>query len=260
MKIISINNLKGGVGKTTTAVNLAYNLTELGYKVLLIDNDKQGNLSSFYNRYDESKYGTHTLLANTTENIINECNIIQNTDYENLDIITTNMLLLIADKQVMTDDSNPQQTKYKNGLKPISDNYDYCIIDNSPSLDISVINALACADEVIIPIKIDDYCTLGFEMLKPLEIVKKNFNDNLKNVFILFTMQTNSKVNASGTEEIRKIISKINSSINYKILDTSIRRTIKADESTYKKKPLSLSSKNATITKDYEALAIELTK
>lgn len=256
MKIINIAQLKGGVGKTATSVNLAYDLTEIGYKVLLIDNDKQGNTSYFYNRYDATKPGTHTMLKHKEIDIRQ---IIQNTDYGNLDIITTNMLMLISDREVLLDTMNPQQMRYKNALKQVNNDYDYCIIDNAPSLDISVINALVCADEVIIPIKVDEFCTNGLTtLMEQLEIIKKNFNENLEKVYILFTMVNNTKINKKGIEETKNIIQNATTSIEYVIFDTTIRDTVKVSESTYTKQPLSIYNKKSTATQDYEDLTIEL--
>ncbi len=253
MRVISVAQLKGGVSKTTTSVNVAYNLSSLGFRVLLIDNDKQGNSSAFYKVYDDEGKGTHNML--TDKDIVTK-DIILQTKYENLDIIPTNMLLLLADKQTMIDTTRPQQTRYKDALMQIKNKYDFCIIDNAPSLDISVINALSVSKDVIVPIKVDEFCAMGLNVLQEqLEDIKTYINNDLENVILFYTYYTKSKVNNTG---IRNIIDKVNefsSELNYKTISSVVRRTIKVDESTFKCEPLQVCFPKTTATKDY----IELT-
>ncbi|WP_034439866.1 ParA family protein, partial [Clostridium ihumii] len=159
MKVISIINLKGGVAKTISTANIGYILSaEHGYKVLIIDNDKQGNLSKFFKRHSYNHLGTETIM--TKRNIdINK--VIQRTDYKGLDIITTNMNLLKANLEALLDQQRPQQIRFKNALDKIKDKYDFVIIDNAPDINISTINSLVCSDDVLVPIKIDDFAFDG---------------------------------------------------------------------------------------------------
>ena len=139
MKTISILNLKGGVAKTFTAANMAYELYRRGYKVLLIDNDKQGNLSKAYSRYDAENVAPVTrLLAGNWENADE---LIQHTEYEGIDIVTANMSLFGATWNLTKEDSENQIERYKAlvyakmqyyGDCTIYGKYDYCIIDNPP--------------------------------------------------------------------------------------------------------------------------------
>lgn len=250
MRVVSINNLKGGTGKSTTAINLSENLASKGYKILLIDNDKQGNTSDFYNRFNEELKGTHNML--TDEEVDMKC-LIMNTDYKNLDIISTNLNLLIADKKIMFDTMRPQQTRYKEALEQVKDFYDYCIIDNAPSLDISVINSICASDEIIIPMKVDNFSTQGLEILMDqLESLTKHFNKNLDTVSLLFTQVQHSKYIKDGITEISNEFLKDDSTrIKRNVYNTKIRHTVEVVKSTFEKQPLSEYNPRATATEDY---------
>lgn len=144
MKTISILNLKGGVAKTFTAANMAYELYRRGYKVLLIDNDKQGNLSKAYSRYDAENVAPVTkLLAGDWESADE---LIQHTEYEGIDIVTANMSLFGATWNLTKEDSGNQIERYKAlvyakvqyyGDCTIYGKYDYCIIDNPPDIGLT---------------------------------------------------------------------------------------------------------------------------
>lgn len=164
MKTISILNLKGGVAKTFTAANMAYELYRRGYKVLLIDNDKQGNLSKAYSRYDAENVAPVTrLLAGDWESADE---LIQHTEYEGIDIVTANMSLFGATWNLTKEDSENQIERYKALVTAkvlgfgyakfdyieTERAYDYCIIDNPPDIGLNVVNALAITDEVIVPV------------------------------------------------------------------------------------------------------------
>ena len=153
MQTLSIINLKGGVAKTTSSVNMAHILAAVhGEKVLLIDNDKQGNASKFLNRHDYEHAGMAEIMTERTPDMKK---IIQHTDFPGLDVITANMNLLTANLKVMLDQQRPQQTRLKKALQQVSSEYDYCIIDNAPDINISTINALVASNTVMIPITID---------------------------------------------------------------------------------------------------------
>ena len=183
MKTISILNLKGGVAKTFTAANMAYELYRRGFRVLLIDNDKQGNLSKAYSRYDAENIAPVTKLLAGDWNSTDE--LIQHTEYEGIDIITANMSLFGATWNLTKEDSKNQTERYKRltvakvlgfGYAKIDyveteRAYDYCIIDNPPDIGLNVINALAITDEVIVPVKVDE------DALEGLDIVTEQIED-----------------------------------------------------------------------------------
>ena len=161
MKTLSIINLKGGVGKTCTAVNVAYELHRRGLKVLLIDNDKQGNLSKAYGAYNAEEMAAVSKLLSDEWHDAKE--LIQKTDYENIDIIAANMSLMGATWNLTASAEENQLEKFKKlpeaqmGGKTIQETYDYCIIDNPPDIGLNVVNALVISDEVIVPVKIDEW-------------------------------------------------------------------------------------------------------
>lgn len=256
MEIISIANLKGGVGKSTTAINLANNLAQKGYRVLLIDNDKQGNTSEFFNLLDENKDGTHTILL---ESEVDVKSIIQKTKYERLNVMPTNMLLQFADSNAKNDMIIPPQQKYKLALEQIKDEYDFCLIDNAPSLDISVINSLVCANKILITVKVDNFSRIGLKILaEQLEIIRKHYNQELDKVSILYTMCNTSNVSVQGQKLIDSSLDSLTPNIQYTSFDTCIRRTVVVDESTFAKEPLSIYNPEATASMDYENLTNEI--
>lgn len=198
MKTISIINLKGGVGKTISSINIAHILAvKHNKKVLLIDNDKQGNTSKFFNLHDEYQLGIQDIL--TTRNLKPSI-VIKETKYNNLDLITANMHLLKADKEVLMDSTRPQQTRLKSFLEQVKSKYDYCIIDNAPDINMSVINGLTITDDVIIPIKIDKFSFDGLDLLLDQVENMKELNPkiNFKGCFV--TMYQKNNVSKDGDE------------------------------------------------------------
>lgn len=183
MRVISIISLKGGVAKTTTSVNMAYILCRMGRRVLLIDNDKQGNASKTFGLYDPDDNDTVARIMLDRGLDVRE--IIKATPYSEtekgtLDIITANMDLLEANLRTIVDTGRQQQTRFKKALAAVSDNYDYCIIDNAPDINMSIINALVVSDDLIIPIMIDQYSFDGLEILaEQIEQTREDFNPAL---------------------------------------------------------------------------------
>lgn len=245
-KVISIINLKGGVGKTITSINISYILARLhNKKVLLIDNDKQGNTSKFFGLHSDNSPGMQNILVDKN---LQTKDVILKTEYENLDLITANMNLLKADKEVLMDSTRIQQIRLKKFLEPVIDEYDYIIIDNAPDINMSVINALAMTDDVIIPIKIDKFSFDGLDqLLEQIDSVKE-YNTNIELKGCLITMLQNNNVTKEGNIWLNN---------NYKMFNTAIRKTVKVDESTFYGKPLLEYAKDCTATLDYIDLVNE---
>lgn len=251
MNTISILNLKGGVGKTVTAINLAHILAKVyEKKVLLIDNDKQGNTSKFFALHNYEQETIADLLIAKSFAIKT---IIKETKYKNLSVISANMYLLNANLKVMLDASRQQQTILQKALKQIENEYDYCIIDNAPDINISVINALVASNDVIVPIKIDQFAFDGMEQLLEQFDNIRDFNPALKFTGCLITQFTLNKNNTEGAKWLY-------SSAKYPIFKTKISRTVKVDESTFTCKPILEHSKQCTATKDYLAFVEEYLK
>ena len=241
MKTVSIINLKGGVGKTITAINMAYILSDIGNRVLLVDNDKQGNTSKFFGVHS---YNRPSLAEVLTEKNFPTVDAIANTKYQNLDVLPANMNLLRADKQILMDCTRPQQTRLSKAHDTVSQLYDYVVIDNAPDLDMGVINALVASDDVIIPMKVDKFAFDGIEQLTEQIAEVKEFNPKIKVAGCLITMAQNNNVNALG----RKFLTEYTA---LPLFETAIRKTVKVDESTFTGKPLLIHSPTCTASKDY---------
>lgn len=165
MRTIAIINLKGGVAKTTSSINIAYILTQRGYKVLLVDNDKQGDCSRGLNRRTQDGEGIDRIMVDRHPDMYK---LIHHTDYVNLDIITANLGLLTANMEVTMDRVRPQQNRLRKALQQVSDRYDFCVVDNAPDINISVINALTAANDVLVPVEVDDNTLEGMNELLSL--------------------------------------------------------------------------------------------
>lgn len=168
MKTVAIINLKGGVAKTTTAVSLAELLAEgdkrrkrPGSRVLLFDNDKQGNASRIFGAYEREQEAGACRIIKTGRIAGN----IRDTEVENMDIVTCNYFMELAELEIKADTVNTQHGRYKSALGEIDGKYDFCIIDNPPDLGMNVINAMVAADEIIIPVCLDAYSLDGLEEL-----------------------------------------------------------------------------------------------
>lgn len=246
MKTISIINLKGGVAKTITAVNMAHILASTyGKRVLLIDNDKQGNTSKMFGYHD---YEIKTIADVLTNKKLNIEEAIIATDYNNLHVIPANMNLLRANRDILLDMSQ-QQTRLKKALEPVRDKYDYCIIDNAPDINMSVINGLVVTNDVIVPTKVDKYAFDGLEiLLEQIEEVKE-FNPDIRFAGCLITMYQRSTVNIQGEEWLKQS--------QYPTFETIIRRTTKVDETTFTGESLIKYAPKCTAAKDYLSFVAE---
>ncbi len=248
MRVISIINLKGGVAKTISSINIAHILATVhNKKVLLIDNDKQGNTTKFFNMHDADELSIANVM--TDKNIYIE-DVIVPTQYENLDLIPANMHLLKANLDVIMDVGRPQKYRLRKALKQIEEEYDYCIIDNPPDINISVINALVSSNDVLIPIKIDQFAFDGMEeLIEQIENAKEmNSELTLKGCFV--TQFARNKVNTQGEKLL-------NNNDEYPMFRTHIRRTVKVDESTFANLPIVEYSKSCGAARDYIDLVEE---
>ncbi|WP_312129532.1 ParA family protein [Lysinibacillus capsici] len=247
IKTISIINLKGGVAKTVSAINIAYTLVAIhGKRVLLIDNDKQGNTSKFFGLYDPEWEGLAELL---TDKKMDVDNVIRKTAYEGLDVITANMNLLRANKEILMDVSRPQQTRLRKKIESVKDRYDYVIIDNAPDINMTVVNALVASDDVLVPIKVDQFSFDGLEQIIDQIDDVSEFNSDIRFVGCFVTMFQRSSVNQQGAELLEQQ--------GYPIFSTRIRKTVKVDEMTFTGKPLLEYAKRSTACVDYVALVNE---
>lgn len=242
MRTISILNLKGGVAKTFTAANMAYELARRGYKVLLIDNDKQGNLSKAYSRYNADEVAPITKLLNGDWQTAAE--LIQATEYKGIDIIASNMSLFGATWNLTKTDDESQTERYKKLITAkvlghgwakidyieVQRAYDYCIIDNPPDIGLNVVNALAITNEVIVPVKIDEDALEGLDIVAEQIEDAQAFNDGLRLAGVLVTVYQKTDGEAAGIEWLEQ-------QGKYKILGV-IRYSKKVAENSFMRKPI----------------------
>ena len=262
MRVISIINLKGGVAKTTTTVNMAYLLAKRGYKVLLVDNDKQGNASKAFGLYDPED---HDNVARVMLEAVPLIDLAASTQYKNLDIVPANMDLLEANLRVIADVSRPQQTRIKKAISKKSierelqgkettsaaEEYDFIIFDNAPDVNMSIINALVVSDDVIVPVEIDQYSFDGLDiLLEQIAAVKEDFNPTLSFRGCLITKyRQREEVQAQGAEVLKE---------RCNVFSTKIRRTEdKPKESTFAKIPLVEYSVRCGASQDYKKFVTE---
>ncbi len=257
MKTICILNLKGGVGKTTTAVSIAELLTT-GFncgkervrpgKVLLLDNDKQGNASRLFEVFQNSTK-ERTAAAVLTDADTGQS--IHHTKIKGLDIIPCNYFMELAELELKATEDTNQCTRYKDALLGISDKYDYCIVDNAPDLGINVINALTATDEIIIPVNLDCYALNGLEELVTQVENIKQLNRKAHIAGILITDYEKTETSEAAETWLR---TKSNIPVFYAI----IRHSKKVSDSTfYKKTPIAYSVRSGA-AQGYKKFTLEL--
>lgn len=247
MRTIAIINLKGGVAKTTSSINIAYILTQRGYKVLLVDNDKQGDCSRGLNRRTQDGEGIDRIMVDRHPDMYK---LICHTDYVNLDIITANLGLLTANMEVTMDRVRPQQNRLRKALQQVSDRYDFCVVDNAPDINISVINALTAANDVLVPVEVDDNTLEGMnELLDQIDEVQEELNPDLENVRCFVTKyQKFNQAHLQGAEVIKE---------QYPAMETKIRFSGVVARSTFMRMPVALHSPRSAAAEDYESLVNE---
>lgn len=247
MKTISIINLKGGVAKTISAASIAHILaTVRGKRVLLVDNDKQGNISKMFGLHSYDHLSIADILMERHDNIHE---IIVPTRYAALDVLPANMTLLEANK---IERGEHKQTRLRAAFEGIAGEYDYCIIDNAPDLNMSTINALVATDDILIPIKIDKFAFDGLtELIEQIDNIRgSGLNPGLSLRGCFVTFYQNNEVNRQGEAWLR-------GQGKYPVFDTHIRRTEKVDESTFARIPIIEYSRRSGAARDYLALVAE---
>ena len=245
-KIIAIANQKGGVGKTTTSINLSASIAAAEYKTLLIDIDPQGNSSSGIGVNNVEKSVYHTLIG--TEDAV-DC--ITNSYMPNLDVLPANIDLVGAEVELVG--MEKRERLLKEALITIRNNYDYIFIDCPPSLGLLTLNALTAADSLIIPVQCEYFALEGLgQLLNTINIVKKHYNEALIIEGVLLKMFDSSyRLSHQVLEEVKKYFGE-------KVFSTIIHRNVRISESPSHQKPVILYDAISTGAQNYISLAGEL--
>ena len=249
-RVIAVANQKGGVGKTTTAINLSACLAEKGQKVLAIDMDPQGNMTSGLGiDKDEVEKNIYDLMIGQ----VGVEEVLQKEAIENLDIIPTSIDLSAAEIELIGVDD--KEFIIRNAIAPIKDNYDYIIIDCPPSLSMLTINAMTTADSVLVPIQCEYYALEGLsQLIHTVNLVRERLNPTLDIEGIVFTMY-DARTNLS-----MQVVENVKDHLNQKVYKTMIPRNIRLAEAPSYGMPINLYDAKSAGAESYMALADEVIK
>ena len=247
-RIIAVANQKGGVGKTTTAINLSACLAEIGQKILVIDMDPQGNTTSGFG-IDKNQ------LTNTIyEMIIGECDLkecLLEKVIENLSILPANVNLSGAEIELI--EIERREYVVKDRIEEVREQYDFVIIDCPPSLSMLTINAMTTADTVLVPIQCEYYALEGLsQLLQTIRLVKQRLNPQLEVEGVVFTMY-DARTNLS-----LQVVENVKNNLNQNIYKTIIPRNIRLAEAPSHGKPINLYDSKSAGAESYRLLAQEV--
>ena len=247
-RIIAIANQKGGVGKTTTAINLSACLAEKGQKVLAIDMDPQGNMSSGLGLDKDSIDKTiYDMIIG--ENDVEE--VIDHGTIDNLDILPSNVDLSAVEIELI--DVDNKEFVVRDAIQKIRDNYDYIIIDCPPSLSLLTINAMTTADSVLVPIQCEYYALEGLsQLIHTVELVKERLNSILEIEGVVFTMY-DARTNLS-----LQVVENVKDNLQQNIYKTIIPRNIRLAEAPSYGTPINQYDPKSAGAESYMRLAEEV--
>jgi chromosome partitioning protein len=249
-RIIAIANQKGGVGKTTTSVNLSACLAHIGKKVLLIDTDPQGNATS---GVGVNKGEVQQCIYDILIDDINIKDVIRSTKVENLDIVPATISLAGAEIELVSTIS--REVRMKHAIQEAKDLYDYIIIDCPPSLGLLTINALTAADSIIIPVQCEYYALEGLsQLLSTIRLVQKHLNEDLMIDGVLLTMfDARTNLGIQVIDEVKKYFQD-------KVYKTIIPRNVRLSEAPSHGEPIIIYDSRSRGAEVYLDLAKEVVR
>ncbi|TDM10430.1 ParA family protein [Macrococcus lamae] len=248
MKILAIANQKGGVGKTTTSVNLSAALAALGKKVLLVDTDPQGNATSGVGiDKNNVEYSVYDMLVEDIS--INK--VVLKTEQENLWIIPANIALAGAEIELVSAMSREVRLKY--AFKELEQDFDYIIIDCPPSLGLLTINSFTAATGIIIPVQCEYYALEGLsQLLNTIKLVQRHLNQSLEIEGVLLTM-LDARTNLGND-----VMAEVRAHFGEKVYDTIIPRNVRLSEAPSHGQPINVYDARSAGAKTYNELAEEV--
>lgn len=248
MKILAVANQKGGVGKTTTSVNLSSALAEAGKKVLLVDTDPQGNATSGVGiDKNNVKYSVYDMLVEDVS--INK--VVIKTSQENLYIIPANIALAGAEIELVSAMSREVRLKY--AFKELEEAFDYIIIDCPPSLGLLTINSFTAATGIVIPVQCEYYALEGLsQLLNTIKLVQRHLNQSLEIEGVLLTM-LDARTNLGND-----VMTEVRAHFGDKVYDTIIPRNVRLSEAPSHGEPINVYDPRSAGAKTYKELAQEV--
>ena len=246
-KIIAVTNQKGGVGKTTTAVNLSACVADLGKRVLLVDIDPQGNATSGLGKSGSERNTIYDVLIGASSA---EAAVVS-TGFGELDLIPTAIGLAGAEIELV--DLERRESLLKRALEPLRDKYDFIFIDCPPSLSLLTLNALSAADSVLIPIQCEYYALEGVgQLVNTVKLMRRKLNPDLAVEGILLTMFD------GRTNLCAQVVQEVRNHFRDEAFETLIPRNVRLSEAPSYGLPIHLYDPRSTGAKAYQALAQEL--
>lgn len=250
MKVISITNQKGGVGKTTSAINISFYLAKMGYKVLIVDFDPQGNATSGLG-VDKNSLGS--TMSDVISGSVALKDVILETEFHKLKLAPSTPIL--ANTEIELANVRGRFSRLREALKTVSDEFDYVILDCPPSLSLLTVNSFIASDFLILPVQAEFYAMEGLgQLLESMKLVKKGMNPNIELLGVLPTM-VDSRTTLSGQvyEEIKRFFPG-------KVFSTPVPRNIRLAEAPSHGVPIGVYDRFSKGARAYKSITKEIVK